>query len=312
MRAIRFHSFGPPEVLIVDSIPRPSSPGEGQVLVRVRAAGVNPFDAAMRAGLLQQRLAITLPAIPGVELSGTVEEVGPGVTFARGRAVYANTLANIGNGSNAEYVLLPVHTVAPMPRNIDFDQAASTTHGARTAWTGLFELGDLQPGQRVLVQGGAGGVGMYVTQLAHLKGAHVITTTSGKNAKFVRSIGADEVIDYHQTNFEDVVKDVDMVYDTVGGDVMERSWQTLKPGGILISSVGFPAEETAKQLGVRCARVMFPKDLEHILNEVTTLVETGELKPQVREVFPMDKVAEAHALCETRHGRGRIVLHIAD
>ena len=136
MRAIRFHSFGPPEVLIVDSIPRPSSPGEGQVLVRVRAAGVNPFDAAMRAGLLQQRLAITLPAIPGVELSGTVEEVGPGVTFARGRAVYANTLANIGNGSNAEYVLLPVHTVAPMPRNIDFDQAASTTHGARTAWTG--------------------------------------------------------------------------------------------------------------------------------------------------------------------------------
>ncbi len=306
MRAIRFHSFGPPEVLIVDSIPRPSSPGEGQVLVRVRAAGVNPFDAAMRAGLLQQRLAITLPAIPGVELSGTVEEVGPGVTFARGRAVYANTLANIGNGSNAEYVLLPVRTVAPMPRNIDFDQAASTTHGARTAWTGLFD------GQRVLVQGGAGGVGMYVTQLAHLKGAHVITTTSGKNAKFVRSIGADEVIDYHQTNFEDVVKDVDMVYDTVGGDVMERSWQTLKPGGILISSVGFPAEETAKQLGVRCARVMFPKDLEHILNEVTTLVETGELKPQVREVFPMDKVAEAHALCETRHGRGRIVLHIAD
>jgi len=313
MRAVRFHNFGSPEVLVIDSIPRPPSPGEGQVLVRVRAAGVNPFDVGMRAGLLQNRVPITLPAIPGVELSGTIEEVGPGVTnFAKGQAVFSNTVANIGNGSSVEYMLLPANTVAPMPRNLDFDQGASVIHGARTAWSGLFEYGDLQPGQRILIQGGAGGVGIYVTQLAHLKGAHVIATTSTVNVEFARALGADEVIDYTQTNAEEVVHDVDMVYDTVGGEVMERSWQTLKKGGTLISAVGFPAEDTAKKFEVHSARVMFPKDLPAILKQVTTLVEAGELKPHIRKIFPMEQAAQAHALCETRHGRGRIVLHIAD
>lgn len=313
MKAVRFHSFGAPEVLVVDSIPRPPSPGEGQVLVRVRAAGVNPFDTGMRAGLIQNRIPITLPGIPGVELSGTIEEVGPGVThYVKGQAIYSNTLSSLGNGSSVEYMLLPVNTISPMPNNLNFDQAASIAHGARTAWTGLFEVGDLQPGQRILVQGGSGGVGMYVVQLAHQKGAHVIATTSTDNVEFVRELGADEVIDYTQTNFEDVVKDVDMVYDTVGGEVMERSWQVLKAGGILISAVGFPSEETANKYGVRSARVMFPKDLQYILKQVTAMVEAGELKWHIRKIFSMEQAAEAHALCETRHGRGRIVLHIAD
>src|SRR6185295_11144658 len=142
------------------------------------AAGINPFDAGMRAGLLQSRVPITLPAIPGVELSGTIEQIGADVTaFEKGQAVYSNTVGNLGNGSNVEYMLLPVNTVFPMPRNLSFDEAATVAHGARTAWSGLFEYGDLQPGQRLFVQGGTGGVGMYVVQLAHLKGAHVITTT---------------------------------------------------------------------------------------------------------------------------------------
>src|SRR5215510_818205 len=243
MQAVRFHQFGPPEVLVVDSIPRPSNPGEGQVLVRVRAAGVNPIDTSIRAGLVQHRVPITLPAVPGVELSGTVEELGPGVTaYFKGQAIYSNAVSSLGNGSNTEYMLLPVNTVSPMPNNLSFDEAASVTHGARTAWSGLFEYGDLQPGQSVLVQGGSGGVGIYAVQLAHLKGAHVISTTSTQNLEFVRGLGADEVIDYTQTNFEDVVKEVDMVYDCVGGEVMERSWQTLKQGGILISAIGFPSE----------------------------------------------------------------------
>jgi len=166
MRAVRFHSFGPPDVLVVDSIPRPPSPGEGQVLVRVRASGVNPADVGMRAGLMQNRAPITLPAIPGLEFSGTIEEIGPDVTaFVKGQAVYSNNIGNLGNGSNAEYILLPVNTVFPMPRNLDFDLAASVAHGARTAWSGLFEYGDLQPGQRLFVQGGTGGVGMYAVQL---------------------------------------------------------------------------------------------------------------------------------------------------
>ncbi len=313
MRAVRFHSFGPPQVLVVDSIPRPPSPAEGQVLVRVRSAGVNGIDVAMRAGLVQHRVPISLPAIPGLEMSGTIEEVGPGVTsFVKGQPVYANTLSSLGNGSNAEYVLLPIYTVSPMPANLDFDQAATVTHGARAAWEGLFELGHLQPGQRILIQGGAGGVGIYAVQLAHLKGAYVIATTSKENLKFVSDMGADEVIDYNETRFEDVVKDVDMVYDNVGGEIMDRSWQTLKKGGILISAIGFPSVEIANQWGVRCGRVMLSKDLANILKQVTTLVNTGELKPWVREAFSMEQVAQAHKMCETRHGRGRIILHITD
>jgi NADPH:quinone reductase-like Zn-dependent oxidoreductase len=313
MRAIRFHSFGPPEVLVVDTIPRPPSPGEGQVLVRVHAAGVNPVDAAMRAGLMQHRAPITLPAIPGVELSGTIEEVGPDViSFVKGQAVFGNPITNLGHGSNVEYMLLPVNSIVPMPSNLDFDEAASVTHGGRTAWTGLFELGDLQSGQRLFVQGGTGGVGMYVIQLAHLKGAYVITTTSTANVEFAKALGADEVIDYTQIKFEEVVKDVDMVYDNLGGEIMERSWQTLKPGGILVSATGFPSEETANKFGVRSARVMYPKDLPFILQQLKDLVETGKIKPHIRKVFAMDEAPQAHALCETRHGRGRIIFHIAD
>lgn len=311
MQAVRFHQFGSPEVLVIDSIPRPPSPGAGQVLVRVHAAGVNPVDAAVRAGFLQGRVPITLPAIPGVELSGIIEEIGADVTtYGIGQAIYSNTIANIGNGSNAEYVLLPVDTIAPMPGNLDFEQAASVPHGARTAWSGLFEYGDLQPGQRILIQGGAGGVGMYVVQLAHIKGAHVIATTSTDNVEFVRELGADEVIDYTKTNPADAAHDVDMVYDCVGGEVMERSWQTLKKGGILISAVGFPAEETVIKYGVRSARVMMPRDLPSILKQITELVEAGKLKPHIRNIFPIEQVAKAHTLCETRHGRGRIVLRI--
>ena len=313
MRAVRFHRFGPPEVLVVDSIPHPPSPGAGQVLVRVRAAGVNIIDTGIRAGLLQNRIPITLPAIPGVELSGTIEEVGPDVTtFAPGQAIYSNCIQNVGNGSAVEYMLLPISTVFPMPRNLSFDQAATVAHGARTAWSGLFEYGNLQPGQCVLVQGGSGGVGIYAVQLAHLKGAYVITTTSTQNIEFVRELGADEVIDYNTTNFKDVVKDVEMVYDCVGGEVMENSWQVLKRGGTLVSAVGFPSEETANKFGVGAARVMFPKDLQSILLRVTSLIEEGKLKPHIRKIFSMEEAAEAHALCESRHGRGRIIIHIAD
>ncbi len=313
MRAVRFHNFGPPEVLVVDSIPRPANPGPGQVLVRVHAAGINPFDTGMRAGLLQNRVPITLPAIPGVELSGTIEEIGADATaFEKGQAVYSNTVGNLGNGSNVEYILLPVNTVFRMPRNLSFDEAATVAHGARTAWSGLFEYGNLEPGQRVLVQGGAGGVGMYAVQLAHLKGAHVIATAGPANLDFVRALGADEIIDYTRSKFEELVHDLDMVYDTVGGEVMERSWQTLKSGGTLVSAVGFPSEETANKFGVHAARVMFPKDLPSIIQQVTGMVETGVLKCQIRKIFTMEQAAEAHALCETKHGRGRIILHIAD
>jgi len=313
MRAVRFHEFGPPQVMVVEEIPRPSSPGPGQVLVKVRSSGVNHIDVALRSGQIQARLPIELPAIPGVELSGIVEAVGADVTHVLpGQAVYSNAIGNIGNGSSAEYILMPATTVWPMPGNLTFDEAASVPHGARTAWSGLFTNGDLQPGQRVLVQGGAGGVGMYAVQLAHLTGAYVIATTSTSNVDFVRDLGADEVIDYTQTAAEDLVDGVDLVFDCVGGPVMDRSWQTLRPGGMLCTAIGFPTEEEATIRGVRASRAGLVPDLLLILERITQMIEAGELRIHVREIFPMEEIAAAHAMCASWHGRGRIVLHIAD
>ena len=313
MKAIQFHRYGNAEELVLQEIPRPEKPGEGQVLVRVHAAGVNPFDTALRAGYMHGMIPVSFPVIPGVEMAGVIEEVGPGVDHCKkGEAVYGNLLFDIGRGSYAEYMLANANSVVPMPRNLDFDHAATVLHGARTAWSGLFELADLQPGQRVLIHGAAGGVGIYAVQLAHWKGAYVIATTSTSNVDFVSALGADQVIDYTQTRFETVVHDVDVVFDGVGGETLERSWHVLKKGGILVSAVGVPSQETATQHGVLCAQVGFPKDLPGILNQVTALVEQGKLKPYIRKIYTMEQATHAHLHSETRRGRGRIVLHIAD
>lgn len=313
MRAARFHRYGSAEELVIEQIPRPGGPAAEQVLVRVHAVGVNPIDVAVRGGHVHHRVPVSFPAIPGVELAGTVEEVGPGVTrFQKGDAVYGNALYDLGNGTCVEYILMSIHLLAPMPRNLDFDHAATVAHGARTAWSGLFELGNLQAGQQILIHGGAGGVGIYAIQLAHWKGAHVIATSSKQNHEFLHALGADEVIDYTQTKFEEVVHDADMVFDLVGGDTMERSWQVLKRGGILVSATGFPSQETADHYGVRCDRVMYPKDLQGILTQVTALIEAGQLKPFIRKVFTLDEATHAHLLTETRRGRGRVVIHLAN
>lgn len=313
MRAVRFHKYGHAEELVLDQIPRPDKPGEGQVLIRVHSAGVNPVDTALRAGYMHGMIPVSFPAIPGVEMAGVVEDVGPGVNkFKKGQSVYGNPIFDIGRGSYAEYMLANANTIVPMPSNLDYDHAATVLHGARTAWTGLFEQGNLQPGQRVLIHGAAGGVGIYAVQLAHWKGAHVIATTSTHNVDFVRALGADEVIDYTQIRFEHAVKDIDLVFDGVGGETMERSWQVLKKGGMLVTAIGNPSEETAAKYGVRCAMVGFPKDLASILSQVTALVEAGKLKPYVRKIYTLEQATHAHLHSETQRGRGRIVLHIAD
>lgn len=313
MKAVRFHRYGSAEELVLEKIPHPGKPSESQVLVRVHAAGVNPIDTAIRSGYLHSMMPVNFPAIPGIEMAGVIEEIGPGVKHLhKGQSVYGNLLFDIGRGSYAEYMLANANSIMPMPKNQDYDHAATVLHGARTAWTGLFELGNLQPGQRVLIHGAAGGVGIYAVQLAHWKGAHVIGTTSTSNVDFVSALGADEVIDYTKTRFEDVVQNVDLVFDGVGGETMERSWQTLKKGGMLVSAVGAPSEETAAQHGVRYAQIGFPQDFANILKQVTALVEAGKLKPFVRKVYTLDQAAHAHLHSETRRGRGRIVLHIAD
>ncbi len=278
------------------------------MLVQVRAAGVNPIDWKFRSGQLRAFMPLELPHILGLDLAGTVSEVGPDAAgFAVGDEVFGR-----GQGAYAEYATALAHSIAQKPEALSFEQAATLPVGGVTAWWGLFETAGLESGQRLLVHGGAGGVGGLAVQLGRWKGAHVIATTSTRNIDFVRSLGADEVVDYSASRFEDGVHDVDVVLDTVGGDVTERSWRVLRKGGILVSAAGMPQPERAEQHGVRTSGVQAPPAIRPILDQLAALVVDGKLKPLVGERFPLAEVEAAHRASETGHGRGRIILEVSD
>ena len=300
MRAVRFHEYGGPEVLVVDEVPTPR-PQPGQVLVRLVAAGVNPADTGFRTGYFKEFFPIDLPWIPGVDGAGIVEAVGEGVTqFHAGQAVFGRVW-----GSYAEYAAVPATDLQRKPANLTFEQAATVAQGALTAWQAV-ETANIQPNQRVLIQGAAGGVGSFAVQLALLKGAHVIGTASTANVELVRSLGAQEVIDYNAVQVEDVVHDVDAVIDTVGGPVIERSWQVLRPDGILVTVAGRLTPEQGQAHGVRAVSVG-PAPTEK-LKDIAELLEAKRLKPVVGAVFALAEARQAHELSQTRHGHGRIIL----
>ncbi|MGH2520896.1 MAG: NADP-dependent oxidoreductase [Anaerolineales bacterium] len=304
MKAIRIQDYGAADQLVLQDAPIPE-PGPGQVRLRLLRAGVNPADWKYRAGLYKQFMPLAFPWTPGMEGAGVVDAVGEGVTdFKPGQAVLG-----VFNASYAEYALAEAGDLIAKPEALSFDEAASLPVGALTAWQAVEEAG-LQPGQRVLVHGGAGGVGVYVVQLARLKGAHVIATASGGNAEFVRSLGAEQVIDYTTQSFEKTVRDVDAVIDTVGGEVVERSWQVLKPGGILVTVAAMVSPDQAEARGVRGKTTS--RAPAAALRQIVPLVESKKLRPVVGRVFPLAQAAEAHKASETGHGRGRIILHIAD
>jgi NADPH:quinone reductase-like Zn-dependent oxidoreductase len=312
MQAIRVHQYGGPEQLKLELIPRPE-PQEGEVLVRVHAASVNQADWIMRQGLLKDIMPSQFPYIPGFELAGVVEEVGPGVTaFRSGQAVFGQHL----KGTYAEYAAVSIETLALKPETLTFDEAAALPLAATTAWLGLFEHGGLQPGQRVLVQGAAGGVGVFVVQFAHWKGAHVIGTASTANVDFVRSLGAETVIDYTSTAVESVVHDVDLVFDTVGQETLPQSLRAVKRGGTLISIDALttirgqqPSKELAQESGIRIASFSTSTTSE-LLQTFAQLIEQGQIRGVVGATFPLSEAAQAHTLSQSHHGRGRIVLHI--
>lgn len=305
MKAVQFHEYGAPEVLVVENVEKPE-PGAGQLLVKVHAVGVHPFDYKVRKGLMQQFMPVPLPHKPGIDFAGTVEVVGQGVSgYAPGDPVFGWAM-----GTYAEYAIAQVGAVMKKPDSITFEEAAALPVGAGTAWAALFDIADVQKGQSVLIHGGAGGVGMYAVQLAHWKGAHVTATTSAANVDFVKGLGADVVIDYGTTRFEDVVQDVDAVIDNVGGDVLDRSWSTLKRGGILVEVPGQASEAVAQEHGVRTAPVQGQATSER-LQQIAELVETGDLKVEIGKIFSLDDAAKAHAVSEGGHGRGRMLLRVA-
>ena len=305
MAAIQVHAYGGADQLILDHIPRPE-PQEGEVLVRVHAAGVNPIDWKIREGLLKDFAPMHFPYVPGTEIAGVVEQVGPGVTSVQvGQEVFGRS----AHGSYAEYAVVPTQFLALKPASLSFGEAATIPVGATTAWQGLFDHGHLQPGQRVLILGGAGGVGLFAVQFARWKGAQVISTASARNVEFVRSLGAETVIDYATTRIADAVQDVDLVLDTVGGDAFASGWPALKRGGTFVTIAGQPDEAQARERGVQAARFSAGVSGE-LLSTFARLIDEGHVKVIVGATFPLSEARQAQERSQGGHGRGRIILQL--
>ncbi len=309
MKSVRIHDYGGLDVLCYEDAPRPT-PGAGEVLIRVHATSINPFDCAVRAGYMGAYINYTFPLILGTDVSGTIEEVGEGVTdFSPGDSVY--TRAGVyRDGAYAEYVLALAADLAFKPKSLDHVHSAALPHVALTAWQALIELADLSPGQTVLIHAAAGGVGHIAVQLARWRGAKVIGTAS-LNLPVLKELGVDQAIDYSTTAFEEVVSDVDVVLDLMGGETQQRSWEVLKPGGILLSTVQPPSQDTASAYGVRQRMIDTAPPIRKVLTELADLVDNGQLKPIVSSVLPLYEIQKAHEMIESRHTKGKLVLQVA-
>ena len=302
MKAIEIKEFGDESVLHYTDVDLPK-PKADEILVKVKAAAVNPVDWKIRDGK-GEKFGMKLPIILGADFAGKVEEIGKDIKkFKKDDAVYGKILL----GCYAEYVIVKENELGRKPGNLDFKNAASLPMGALTSWQAIFETAKLESGQKILIHAASGGVGSLAVQLAKAKGAYVIGTASGKNEDFVKYLGADEFIDYTSTNFEDVVKDVDVVLDTVGVDTLDRSFKVLKKGGFLVSLMAEPSKELAEKYEVATQYIASVPNTEQ-LEEITNLVEAGKVKTFVAYVFPLSDAAKAQKLSKEGDFNGKIIL----
>ena len=313
MRAVVAQQPGDADVLELRQVERPE-PGMTEILVRVRAAGVNPTDWKARAG--RGLPGKTFPAILGYDVAGVVEAVGLGVTIYRpGDAVLGMPKFPILPGGYAEYVAAPARQFVPKPESLSFEEAAGLPLAALTAWQGLIDTAKLEAGQRVLVHAAAGGVGHLAVQIAKSRGAYVIGTASAAKHEFVRGLGADELIDYHTADFVDVLRNdpVDVVFDPVAGDYSARSLEVLKDGGALVSilAVGPEAAKEAERRGIPSGFTLVEPDRLG-LTALAELVEQGRLRVEIDSVFPLARAADAHRRGETNRAQGKIVLSVSE
>lgn len=308
MNAVLIHRYGGPDALSYEKVARPW-PADDEVLVRVEAAGVNPVDWKIREGHLREMLPHSLPLIMGWDVSGVVTAVGPGVRrFQVGDEVFSRPDL-LRDGTYAEYVVIREKEVALKPKSIDHLHAAAIPLAGLTAWKSLIETAGLEPGQRVLIHGGAGGVGSFAVQLAKWRGARVIATASPHNHDYLHDLGADETIDYRSAGLEEEIGKVDVVFDTIGGETQERSWHMLNPGGMLVSIIKPPAAEKAATLGVRHAFVFIQPDAS-VLEQLAKLVDGGKLRIYLEEVLPLSGARRGQELSQGGHLRGKIVLKV--
>ncbi|MGA1530584.1 MAG: NADP-dependent oxidoreductase [Kiritimatiellia bacterium] len=316
MQTIMFNRFGDVDVLSPGTIDNPRT-GPGEVRIRIIAAGVNPVDAKIRRGLLQGRLPHEMPIIPGWDAAGVIDEVGEGVEdWSAGDEVFAYCRKPVIQfGCYAEYVVVPASFIAAKPARASFNEAASIPLAALTAWQSLYDAANLQAGQTVLVHAGAGGVGGFAIQLAKLRGAHVITTASAVNHPYVHGLGADEVIDYTTMDFREAVRavhpdGVDVVYDTVGGEVQLKSAEVIKPGGTMVSILAYADEAAIQAKGIHTHYVFVSPNNDQ-LAELAQLYDEQKLSTRIAAEFPLSEAAEAHRRIESGHTAGKMVLRIS-
>jgi NADPH:quinone reductase-like Zn-dependent oxidoreductase len=332
MKALTFQRYGKSPEIGFSDLPRPA-PGPGELLVQVHAASVNPIDNMIPTGLFKAVLKFELPATLGSDLSGVVVEVGSGVTrFKVGDAVFAN-IFDQGTGAIAEFAVVPERAAAHKPASLDFVQAASIPLVGLTSWQALSERASLQPGQKVFIPAGSGGVGTFAIQLAKHLGARVATTTSTGNVELVRSLGADEVIDYKKQSFQDVLRGYDAVLGTVRGDTLEKSIGIVKPGGTVVSLVGplDAAFARARRLNVfltlvfglmsrSITRLAKKKDVTYSflfarpdggqLAQIGQLIEAQRIRPVIDKVFPFEQAPQALSYLALGRSRGKVVVQM--
>ncbi|MEJ7665064.1 MAG: NADP-dependent oxidoreductase [Hymenobacter sp.] len=308
MKAVRYHQYGGPEVLVMEHVQKPVV-GPGQVLVKVKAAGINPIDWKLRAGEMTAIIPVQFPVTVGRDLAGVVEAVAEDVeSFRPGDAVYA-VMPKEAFGAYAEYALLDQSHVALKPETLDFIQASTIPMSALTAWQSIVDIGELKAGDNILVHGAAGSVGSMAVQIAKALGAQVTGAAFEKDKAFVESLGTDRFVSYDAGPFENVVQDQDIVLDTLAGEIQDRSWSTLKPNGILVTTLVLGDQEKPKQFGVRAANtVSGPSGAQ--LKQIAQLIDSGKISTRLGLVLSLDEAAKAQELSQSHSIKGKIVLNL--
>lgn len=309
-KAARLHNYGGPDAIEVEDAEIPE-PKAGEVVIKVRDAGVNPVDWKIAEGYLKDVMPLKFPVTLGTDVAGVVEAVGPGVTeFSRGDQVYGQAgIATGGSGSFAEFAVATPKTLARKPTAVDFVKAASLPLAGVSALQALTEHIDLRAGQKILIHGGAGGIGSIAIQIAKHIGAEVATTCSKEDTEFVRDLGADKAIDYKTQRFEDILSNLDAVYDTVGGETYERSFKVLKKGGRIVSMLESPRDDLVNQYGVE-AMFQFTQVTNERLIRLAALVESGAIKTHIAKVYPLEDAATALRDLKEHSPKGKMAIAV--
>lgn len=310
MKAAQLNSYGGRNSVSINNKTQKPSPGDGEVLVEVHAASVNPFDWKVREGYMKGFIPLQLPATLGGDVSGVVAELGVNVSnFEVGQEVYGMANATGGNGSFAEFTPVNAKQILSKPQSIDFLTAAALPLTAISAYQAIVDHINLQSGQKILIHGGAGGIGSIAIQLASELGAQITTTATAADTDYVKGLGAEEVIDYYAENFSELLHDYDAVFDTIGGETNIKSYKVLKNGGILVSMVAPVDESLANEKNVQYVQQSSQTTVER-LTKISELVDSGKLKVNVDKIFPLDQAAEALEYLKTSRHRGKVVIAI--